>query len=190
MRPDADYPMTAIVYADGGAFERFLQSEVAKLKQRGLRLAGLIQHSRPNEGSRKCDMSLQDLMTGDLYDISEQRGRLATGCVLNTDYLLRACEAAKAGLLQNPDLLVLSKFGKSEVEGGGFRSLITAALDVGVPVVIGVPAVNLAPFREFAGDFAREIELAQLGADGLANSFRDVEKAAAPTLRREAAIAP
>lgn len=160
-----NFPITAIVYSSGSDFETFLQDVTSTMADQGMRLAGLVQHSEPKPGRTKCDMYLRDLSTGELSGISDDRGPHARGCVLKTDLLLRACEAAETGLSSQTDLLVLCKFGKSEVEGGGFRSLIASALQLSVPVLIGVPAVNLMPFREFADGLAREIELSDLLSD-------------------------
>ena len=162
-----DYPITAIVYSNGSDFEAFLQDVTAAMAGQGMRLAGLVQRSQPRPGRTKCDMYLRDLATGELYGISEDRGPLARGCVLDTGRLLRACEAAEAGLSSRTELLVLCKFGKTEVEGGGFRSLIARALELSVPALIGVPAINLMPFRAFSAGLAREVELSDLASDRL-----------------------
>jgi len=160
-----DLPITAIVYPKGPDFEAFLRDVTATMAEQGMRLAGLVQHSQAKPGRTKCDMYLQDLTTGEVSAISDDRGPRARGCVLNTDRLLGACEAAEAWLSAETDLLVLCKFGKAEVEGGGFRSLIAKALELSIPVLIGVPEINLSPFREFAAGFAREIELVDLVSD-------------------------
>lgn len=162
------YPIAAIVYSDGVQFEAFLQEVTAVMADDGMRLAGLIQRSQPKPDRLKCDMHLLDLATGVLHGISDDRGPHARGCVLNADRLLRACSIAEAGLSGQTDLLVLCKFGKAEVEGGGFRALIAKALELSVPVLIGVPLVNLPPFREFSGGFARVIGLSELHSDRLA----------------------
>ncbi|MGN8118091.1 DUF2478 domain-containing protein [Labrys sp. KNU-23] len=156
-----DYAITGIVYSSGSEFEIFLRDIVGQMAQTGLRLAGLIQHSQPKPGRAKCDMFLHDLATGGLHPISDDRGPEARGCVLNPDRLLRACDAAMAGLGGETDILVLCKFGKAEVEGGGFRTLMASALELGVPVLIGVPLVNLAAFRQFAGDLACVVDMSE-----------------------------
>ena len=166
--PDRIYPITAIAYSDSVQFEVLLQEVTALMTDRGMRLAGLIQRSQRKPGRLKCDIYLQDLATGELRGISGDRGPEARGCVLNTDQLLRACESAAAGLSDQTDLLVLCKFGKTEVEGGGFRGLMAKAIELSVPVLIGVPLVNLRAFREFSAGFAREIELSGFGSDRLA----------------------
>ncbi|MDX8535600.1 DUF2478 domain-containing protein [Mesorhizobium sp. VK25A] len=163
VRPD--FPITAIVYSNGSEFEAFLRQATAVMAEQGMRLAGLVQLSEPKPDRVKCDMHLSDLATSKLYGISDDRGPHARGCVLNIERLLGACEAAEAALSGQTDLLVLCKFGKTEAEGGGFRALIAKALELSVPVLIGVPVINLAPFREFAADLAREIELSDLPSD-------------------------
>ena len=163
--PERSNPITGIIYSDGAIFEAFLHEAVEAMASEGMRLAGLIQRSEPKPDRLKCDMHLLDLATGNVHKISDDRGPQARGCVLNTDCLLRACEAAERGLNRQTDLLVLCKFGKAEAEGGGFRTLMTRALELAVPVLIGVPPVNLEAFRAFAANFAREIELASFGTD-------------------------
>jgi nucleoside-triphosphatase THEP1 len=162
MADDAHRPITAIVYADGAAFEAILDETVRNIAARGLRLAGVIQQSVARPGRQKCDMMLRDLATGRLHPISEHRGEAARGCALDVDLLLRACAAAEAGLTEGAALVVLSKFGKIECEGSGVRGLIEAALERGIPVMIGVPAINLQPFRAYAGDLARLVPVQHL----------------------------
>ncbi len=156
--PTGRRPITAIVYDDGPAFEAFLNGAVDRLERDGLCLAGLVQQSIPRPGRRKCDMVLRDLATGKLHPISEDRGAEASGCSLDTDLLHRACAAAEDGLSARTALLVLCKFGKVEAAGGGVRGLLAAALELGVPVVIGVPAINRQPFEAFAGDLAQILQ--------------------------------
>ncbi|MGO4558161.1 DUF2478 domain-containing protein [Mesorhizobium sp. 2RAF21] len=162
-----DCPITAIIYSDSSAFEIFLREATTAIAARGLRLAGLVQHSEAKPDRLKCDMHLEDLATGKRYGISDDRGPHARGCVLNPDQLARACQAAEQALSVRTDFLVLSKFGKTEAEGGGFRGLMARALELSVPVLIGIPLVNLASFREFADGLAREIELVDLMSDRL-----------------------
>lgn len=166
------FPITAIVYPKGSDFEAFLQEVTDVMAARGLRLAGLVQHSQPRPGRAKCDIYLRDLSAGDISAISDDRGPHARGCVLNTDRLLNACEVVEAGLSDGTDLLVLCKFGKTEVEGGGFRSLMTRALELSIPVLIGIPEINLMPFRQFAAGFAREIKLSDFASDRVAAAER------------------
>lgn len=164
-------PITAIVYRDGASFERFLKTTTDTMTVKGLRIAGLIQESRPNDERRRCDLYLKDLATGEVHGVSEDRGPHARGCMLDTDRLLRAGDAARRSLSSDIDVLVLCKFGKTEVAGGGLRSLIVDALELSVPVLIGVPEANLGPFRAFAGELAREVAMADLSVGGFSGLF-------------------
>ena len=68
----------------------------------------------------------------------------------------------------DPDLLILNKFGKVEAEGRGLLDLVAMAVDRGIPVVIGVPIRNLAPWRDFAGGMSVEFGDRSVAGRGLA----------------------
>jgi hypothetical protein len=161
---DETHPITAIIYSDGPDFERLLKTTTGAMAAKGVQIAGLIQESRPGEGRRRCDIYLRDLATDEVYGVSEDRGPHARGCMLDTDRLLRAGEAAQRSLAAHTEMLILCKFGKTEASGGGLRSLIVAALELSVPVLIGVPEANLEPFRAFAAGLACEIPMSEFAA--------------------------
>jgi len=156
--PNAPYadPITALIHAEGRSVDLLMLRIVTSLQRAGRRCAGFIQVDTPRADRRRCDMRLQNLMTGGRLAISQDRGPLARGCQLDIDALLGAMEATVTELATGPDLLIINKFGKTEAKGGGFRPLIAAAVELGVPVVIGVPWRNLEPWRAFAGDLAVE----------------------------------
>lgn len=58
---------------------------------------------------------------------------------------------------EGADLVVLNKFGLSEAEGRGFRTLITVALGRGVPVLIGLSDAHRAAFKRFAQGMATDL---------------------------------
>jgi len=157
-------PLTAIVYSDGPAFGRLMARTAKALADAKVACAGLIQHDEPCEGRSRCDMILENIETGARMRISEDRGAEARGCRLNPDALVGAVEEVRATLGPHVEALLLSKFGKSEAEGSGFRPLIAQALEAGVPVIIGVPRLNLANWRAFAEELAHELEAEALVA--------------------------
>ena len=53
--------------------------------------------------------------------------------------------------------MIINKFGKHESEGRGFRSVIAAALDRGVPVLVGLNPLNREAFDNFAGGLATQL---------------------------------
>lgn len=147
--------LTALVYATGeGAVIGRL---AAAAEARGLRVAGMVQKDERRPDRRRCDMRLVDLATGTEIPISQDRGKDARGCRLDHGALEEAAALADHALTAEPrpDLLVLSKFGKREIEGHGFRQIVEKAVELGVPVLVGVGADHVEGFRDFAGEFGR-----------------------------------
>ena len=61
-------------------------------------------------------------------------------------------------------MLIVNKFGKHEAEGRGFRALIAEALASGMPVLLGVNAMNMQSFQVFAEGLAEPVLPDTLGA--------------------------
>lgn len=148
--------LAAVSLPGKGETDRFLADLVADLAAAGLRLAGTVQTNPLQQGRARCDMDLRVLPDGPVLRISEERGELARGCRLDTDALEQAVVEV-AGRLDGADLLVLNKFGKHEAEGRGLVTVIAAALERGLPVLVGVNGLNLPALRAFAGDFLVEL---------------------------------
>lgn len=157
--------VAAIVYADnaypGPAFEAL----VRLCRDRGLSLAGVLQHQICATPDRRCDVELEDLTTGHRTKIFEDRGAGAGGCRLDEGALAEATALVEGNLEGGADLLVLNKFGKAECSGGGLVDLMANAFDRGIPSIIGVPKSNLDAWRKFAGDFAVELsdDISEIG---------------------------
>lgn len=147
-------PLTALICDEQSQAEGALRALAAQARGRGLVPGGVLPEAGASRGGR-CDMLLRDLFSGETIRISEDRGALARGCRLDRDGLARACALILANL-RFCDLVLLNKFGRAEVEGGGFRSVIGDALTLGIPTIIGVPRRNLQDWRAFAGDLAHE----------------------------------
>ena len=160
--------IVAIVYGDGARVGPVLDGVIDHLASAGRRLAGLIQRERIRAGRSRCDMLMQDLTTGEIVAISQDRGESARGCRLDVDALLNAATRVRDALAGEPDLLIVNKFGKTECEGGGCRSLIVDAVEIGVPVLGAVPYGNLDSWRNFAGELAVEHLLDDLPPDAAA----------------------
>ncbi len=132
-----------------GASDLFLAKVVASL-QGQVKLCGTVQTNTTRADRHKCDMDLQLLATGEVFRISEDRGALARGCLLDTGVLAQVVVATEAAL-PGAELLIVNKFGKTEAAGGGFAPVIGEALCQGVPVLVGVNGLNLSAFRTFSG---------------------------------------
>ena len=152
-------PLTALVYDEGFAIGEVFRALASRARGAGLRLGGVIEREAPPAApGKRCDMALEELASGEIIRISEDRGALARGCRLDLDGLARACALVLSSLKQC-DLILLNKYGKSEAEGGGFRCIVSDALALEVPVVIGVPRRNFAAWRDYAGAFSIDHDL-------------------------------
>lgn len=149
--------VAAIVYANDAYPGAFFRALVGRWRALGLSVAGVLQHQVLVGADQRCDVLLEDLTSGHRTALLEDRGAGASGCRLDQAALAEAAVRVEGSLDQAPDILVLSKFGKAECEGGGLRDLIAGAIDRGVPVVIGVPRQSLDAWRYFVGDFAIEL---------------------------------
>ncbi|MGL4241928.1 MAG: DUF2478 domain-containing protein [Beijerinckiaceae bacterium] len=187
----ASAPVTAILYSEGREVDPLMRRLAAHLEGAGCALAGFVQRNEERLGRRRCDMVLEDLASGALVGISQDRGPHARGCMLDVGELLRGMELAMAALESAPDLLMINKFGKTEGEGGGFRPLIAEAVARGVPVLVAVPLRNIDSWRLFAGGLAKEIDVAALnGGDAALLAALGLEVALAGTGRRLSRASP
>lgn len=141
-----------------GASDRVLADLAHDLSARGVDLAGVIQINRETRPDRLCDMDLQVLGHDHTVRISQSLGPHARGCRLDPVGLETAVGLVEADLDRKPALLILNKFGKSELDGRGFRNVIGKALSVDVPVLTAVNKANLAGFLQFAEGMAEALD--------------------------------
>jgi nucleoside-triphosphatase THEP1 len=160
--------ITALIYTDSAAADLLLRQTAIVLMERGHTLAGLVQHNQPRPGRSRCDMILEELASGDLVPISQDRGPHARGCVLDVGQLLDAMEKARAAITAHPDAVILNKFGKIESEGGGFRSVIAEVVEARLPLLIAVPWRNIDSWRLFAGELSRDVVMTDSPLDAAA----------------------
>lgn len=121
------------------------------LAQDGWRLSGTVQTNVEKLGHHYCDMDVKVLPEGPVIRISQNLGKEARGCRLDTSALEMAVAAAENKFAQGADVLIVNKFGKHEADGRGFRALIAEALAQDVPVICGVNDLNLGAFTAFSG---------------------------------------
>lgn len=152
----APYPILAIVYSDGLAADRVISDLGYQIRDAGIAVAGIVQHNKFIRDRTRCDMEVEELASGIVLQISEDRGNEARGCRLDRGVLLEAARLLSSSLESEPDLLIINKFGKLEAEGRGLRETLSDAVQLGVPIVVGVPYRNIEQWRGFSGGFAEE----------------------------------
>ena len=149
-------PILAIVYSDGLLADRLISDLGYKIRDAGIAVAGIVQHNQFIRDRTKCDMDVEELASGIVLKISEDRGKQARGCRLDRGALSQAAAVLSASIENGPELVILNKFGKTEAEGRGLRDTLAQAVQLGVPVIVGVPFRNIEQWRLFAGGLAEE----------------------------------
>lgn len=171
--------MAAVLYEDGGFCDLLLAGLAQSFKKEGLRLAGVVQTNERYDALCACDMTLNDLTSGRDIRISQRLGRYARGCRLDSSALTEAVGLVDAGLSAGADLLILNKFGKTESSGGGFRPVIARALELGVPVLVGISQANLPAWMEFTGGEAMVLPPLDVAVRGWLHGLAAPERASA-----------
>ncbi len=139
---------------EGSATDALLAELARRLKQAGYKLAGAVQSNTPAANRRRCDMTLEDLASGVLVRVSEDRGNLAQGCRLDPGALEESAGLALSSLGSHIDMVIINRFGKREAEGRGLRPVIEAAVLAEKPVLVGVNAIYWSAWQSFAGHCA------------------------------------
>ena len=146
-----------VTTTDRGATDRLLSAVAEHLLNADARLAGVVQTNTECADSSKCDMDVRVLPEGETIRISQSLGTQSRGCRLDPAALEQAVGYVTASLDDNPQLLIINKFGKHEADGRGFRPVIAEALARDIPVLVGVNGLNNEKFQEFTGGAAEEI---------------------------------
>ncbi|MCF8476817.1 MAG: DUF2478 domain-containing protein [Pseudolabrys sp.] len=153
-RPSSN--VLAVVYSDGIAADKIIADWGYALRSAGLTVAGLVQLNTFERDPTKCDMAAEELFSGTVLQLSEYRGSGSRGCRLDHSALVEAAVLLNSALDEMPNILVLNKFGKIEAEGSGLRDVLAKAVELNVPIIVGVPFRNIDQWRAFAGDLAEE----------------------------------
>jgi hypothetical protein len=146
-------PIAYVSLPGRGATDACIAAAVAVMQGRGLRLSGTVQRDDPQGQPGLCDMILTVLPDGPVYRINSDRGPLARGCRLDGGALEQALVDV-APRLSGAEALIVNKFGKLEALGRGYVPLIAQGLDLGLPVLIGVNALNLPDLLAFCDGMA------------------------------------
>ncbi|MCV2869240.1 DUF2478 domain-containing protein [Defluviimonas sp. WL0002] len=150
--------MLGFIVSRGRGEADLLLADVAdRLMSDGCKLAGAVQVNVETRDGRPCEMDLHVLALDKVIRISQNLGALAKGCRLDPAALESVVGHVERALDRGPQLLIVNKFGKQELDGRGFRPLIGRALADGVPVLCAVNSDNAAKFAEFAAGMEREL---------------------------------
>ncbi|PPQ40045.1 Protein of unknown function [Rhodoblastus acidophilus] len=147
--PQQEIPqLAAVVYDEGEPIDALFAQVRAILEARGQRVGGVVQ--------TPCAETIYAIHidSGRSFDLMQDLGACASGCRLDSGALAEAAGLLAQSLAARPDLLLVSRFGRAEAEGGGFLAEIGAAAAAGQPTLIGVARKRWDDWRAFAGDCA------------------------------------
>lgn len=154
MRNAGDRSLLAVVYDDGIAADRMLSGLGYALREERVNVMGLVQRNTFIRDREKCDMELEELGSGEIFQLSRDRGKSAGGCRLDREAIASAAALMERRLREGCDLLIVNKFGRSEAEGCGLREVIAHAVTLEIPTVVGVPRRNLEVWLKFTAGFS------------------------------------
>lgn len=141
-----------------GATDRLLAAVAGRLARDGVRLVGALRPVAKADDAASCDCDLWLLPDGPLVRITQDLGTGSAACRMDAGAFEEAVGLATSRLQTGgADLVLLNKFGLSEAEGRGFRTLIAEALGRGVPVLTGVSEAHRAAFERFAEGMATHL---------------------------------
>jgi hypothetical protein len=150
---DAQCDLGAVVYGPDDDPDRLFIDFACDLSRSGLRPAGLIQVGRTCR-SQNPGLGVVVLPDGDVVPlVGNVAGNLpacATGCGLDASRLAGVAARVAGAIASGSDLVIISRFGRMEAEGGGLAGLITRAIDSGLPVLVAVPEHRFAALVRFS----------------------------------------
>ena len=143
--------LAAVIYDEGDPVDALFAQLRAALEARGLKVGGVAQ--------TPCAETIHavHIDSGRTFDLMQNLGACASGCRLDSGALAEVAGLLAQSLAKRPDLLLISRFGRAEAEGGGFLAEIGAAAASGQPTLVGVARKRAADWRAYAGEFACEL---------------------------------
>ena len=174
MSPDPNFRAAAVVYRIGEHDRRALIDFAREQADGGCRLGGMVQEAYFDDQGRRTHIDSVDLVTGDHVMINQPSRYFPEGkeCTLDTAALADAGAPLRRALVDQPDLVIVEKFGEQEESGAGLAYDILAVIAAGLPTLVLVPEPALARWRDMTGGEIAEIPCA---GDALRRWWRQVE---------------
>jgi hypothetical protein len=143
--------LAALVYGADEPVDALIAEFRRRVEARGGRVGGIVQ--------TPCEETVYatHIETGRQIDLMQDLGACSEGCRLNSQALAEAAGLLALSVASTPDLLLVSRFGRAEAEGGGFLHEIGAAVAAGMPTLIAVGAKRAMDWQAFAGEFGESL---------------------------------
>lgn len=147
----------ALVHESADNADEVLLQFALAMKKAGLKVRGVAQVTTARPPASARDMSIMDIATGERLKISQNRGKDARGCCLDSAALSDASIILRRACADQPDLTVVNRFGRMEAEGSGFAEELLELMALGLPVLTVVDHKYIDAWREFTGGMATEL---------------------------------
>ncbi len=143
--------LAAIVYDDAVAVDALMGAFAREMVDKGVRAGGLLQLPPDGACGPGAPMRLQDVTTGEILPICQDLGPGAGSCKLDLGALASAAQRLRRAAELPSDLFFVSKFGKQEAEGRGFRDELAYAVLNNRTVLTAVKRGLVHRFLDFTG---------------------------------------
>lgn len=151
---DGPQPQFAAILCDPDTGpDDVLRWAIGTLQSHGITFGGIMHSDSPPGMAGRRMMRVENIATGELLQISQDRGPQAQGCCLDTAALSAASRPVRDAMAQHVDVLVINRFGEQEANGRGLRAEFADAAIAGFVVVTVMKPDFLDAWMDFAGEF-------------------------------------
>ena len=152
-----DFMIAAIVFRTGDPVNDILAEVVNRLKHDGCDVTGILQTRVVKDPDSKPEVGVHEIRDGWDLPILEYRGSYSKGCRLDPRAITEVARRLELNLDKGADLMVINRFGKSEAEGYGLRSVLERAFVEGVAVLVAVREDYKPDWDAFHGGMAADL---------------------------------
>jgi uncharacterized protein len=144
----------AVLYTPDTPSRSALARFVAKQKERGWRVGGIMQEVMLDENGTRLGADAIEIDTGRHIAIARPTpsDREHGNCPLDDSALAEATEALRRAIASQMDLIVVEKLGDRERKGEGLIDEILTAMAEGIPTLVAVPTVALDDWSRLCGE--------------------------------------
>lgn len=134
-----------------------LRDALGRLRRDGIVVGGLMQEAHAEIPGQCAILHLVDVRTGERAPITQNRGKQARGCKLDAQGLVAMSHSVDTAISDGVDLIVISRFGRAECEGGGLLPCFSNAVCAGIPVLTAVREPHIERWDAFHGGIGTEL---------------------------------
>jgi molybdate transport system ATP-binding protein len=143
--------LAAVVYDDRVSIDSLLAAFAAELLTAGTHVAGVIQVRDESGCGPNAPARVRDVATGELLSLCKTVGGPSPNCRLDDALFDRAASHIRAGCEAGADLVVVSRFGRLEADGRGFREEMGLAMRASRPLLTAVRRGLVHRWFDFTG---------------------------------------